>query len=64
MMSRFNGTTPRTIFASKTTFDALEVDFGEDIESEEESFSEVARDAVQEGYATQSSLQYRDLTLP
>jgi len=40
-MSRFNGA---AIIASKTTFEALEVDFGEDTESEEERLSELDRD--------------------
>jgi hypothetical protein len=31
-MSRFNGSTVRPIFASKTTFDALAVDSGEESE--------------------------------
>ncbi|KIM40100.1 hypothetical protein M413DRAFT_446253 [Hebeloma cylindrosporum] len=43
-MSRFNGAATRTIFASKTTFDALEVDFGEETESEEERLSELDAD--------------------
>lgn len=51
-MSRFNGATTRTIFASKTTFDALEVDFGEDTESEEERLSELERDADQDRCVT------------
>lgn len=35
IMSKFNASTPKTIFASKTTFDALAVDSGEESEEEE-----------------------------
>jgi hypothetical protein len=51
-MSRFNGAATRTIFASKTTFDALEVDFGEDTESEDDRLSEMERDTDQDRRVT------------
>jgi hypothetical protein len=34
-MSRFSAPPPRTLFASKTNFDALAVDSGEDTEDDE-----------------------------
>ncbi|PPQ67251.1 hypothetical protein CVT25_005835 [Psilocybe cyanescens] len=45
-MSRLNASTPKTIFASKTTFDALAVDSGEESEEEYPSDIENAQESV------------------